>query len=138
MSFWTDKYVGIPYDLETTNCGWLVSTVLKEQFDTEIQVPSEADEHFIRRSIQVSDTLNKQFVKIPERDAQDGDIVLMKVRGRLSHVGIFVKIGTTRYVLHTTKGHHSILQSFKNLKMTTAMHIEGIYRIKDKYSDEAE
>lgn len=129
---WTDKYVGIPYNLETTNCGWLVSTVLKEEFDRDITVPSEADEHFIRRSIQVSDTLHSQFEKVELKDAKDGDIVLMKVRGRLSHVGIFVKIGSTKYVLHTTKGSQSVLQTFKSIEQQTTMSIEGIYQLRDK------
>lgn len=129
---WTDKYIGIPYKLESTNCGWLVQTVLRDEFGIEITIPSEAEDHFARRSMQVSETLFSQFEKIDEKDARDGDIVLMKVRGRLAHVGIYVKVGLQRYVLHTTKGSESVLQSMNHIKSISTIRIEGIYRFTDK------
>lgn len=95
-----DKYISIPYKdngrgVEGLDCYGLVWKILKEVFNKEIP---KLDGVYTGDSV---NALKKHRALVPAEQVEapvDGDIVLIYVKGRPAHVGIYLG----GKVLHTT------------------------------------
>jgi len=123
------EYVGIPYKVggrtrEGADCYGLVRMILNEKFGKELPLLAEVKEegpgHGSAEAISAGRPL------IPARRVEtpdDGDIVAMKIRGVLAHLGVYWK----GWVIHTLSGHDSALDRFDGIRLKGR--IEGIYRV---------
>jgi len=122
------KYVGIPYAEHGRgrlgcDCWGLVTYAYKEEFG--ISLPSyDAYYDDPENQTHIDDAFDieeKSWQKVDKPVL--GDVVLLKLRGVLVHVGII--IDSTR-MLHVMKGKHTIIESYTSLKYTRR--IKGFYR----------
>lgn len=88
MTHWSEKYIGLPYEVNTADCARLIAKVREEVFS--LPVPSDIE---IQRSSsrlgrvgQMSDLVSGYGEKT--ENPQEGDVVLMLCRGRPSHIGL--------------------------------------------------
>lgn len=123
---WWNDYVGLPYkshgrDRQGLDCWGLVRLVHSEVFDTKL--PSFVDTYEDNReSIEESIAQRKEGwkkVDVP----QSGDVVLFRVMGHLSHVGIVTQPG---YFLHVTEGKNATIERLDSVEWSKR--VEGIYR----------
>ncbi len=123
------EYVGIPFkdagrERDGCDCWGLVRLVLQERFgktlpafdDYEKSTRDESE----RQVAMGLKALNLQRVETP----QEGDIALMRIRGALSHVGLYLGGGE---ILHTMRGTYSVIESASSYRLCTK--IEGYYRV---------
>lgn len=125
---WTRGYIGIPFkargrDRTGCDCWGLVRLVLCEQYGHNL--PSFDDE-YAALDVKGDEALIKTH--LPDllrlvRSPSCGDIALMRIRGALSHVGLYLGDG---FILHTDHGIDSSLGRVAQL----LPRIEGYYRVR--------
>ena len=93
---WCRKYLQIKYD--QMNCSKFVEHVLRDHFKKDFQFPQSQGTLF-NQSVQIKESLPQFCVETLE--PKDGDLVLMHGARRMCHVGMFIKIGRKKFVLHT-------------------------------------
>ena len=116
---WAEEYVG----LAISDCAALCERVLSERFGRVVALPSERGGPFADTAL-----VDQHRDDLAERtDAPiDGDGVLMKSRGRLAHIGLYVAIGGVPHVLHAMPV-GVCLHKLRELPKLH-MHVEGFYR----------
>lgn len=113
----TEKYIGIPYkangrDYDGIDCWGLVRLVYKEELG--IDLPSLDGEYQIDDDARIQD-LFAQYKEgwKPSEGIEAGDVVLFRVLGSETHVGIAVS--PTQF-LHSRDNQNSAIESFDNHK----------------------
>lgn len=101
MSAWTDQYVGQPYVKDELDCGGWVERIMRERFGREVALPRERAQGLRPRSAQIAERIG-DFCR-PTLAPTEGDVVLMRCRGTLWHVGLYVVQDEPR-VLHAMEG----------------------------------
>jgi len=125
VTHWSSSYIGLPY--AETNCAELAEKVWREQFGGEPRLPDNP--HNLGTQCALMEALLDDFAE-PVRTPRDGDLVLMRCRGRLSHVGVFCDLGGAQhgYVLHSLKNAAQVqLHRLRELKRLN-LSVEGFYR----------
>ena len=126
---WTDNYVGREYIEGVQDCAELVEVVNREVFDRAINLPSERESNVFKQAQQLFGYLDDNCYRVDLTEAEDGDVVLMICRGRLSHSGVYCKIGRTHYVLHNVKTSGcTVFQKIDELPIS-GLKFEGVYRL---------
>lgn len=97
MPHWSDAYLDIPH--AQLDCGELVERVLREQFGRDVTFPRKQRPGLIHRSGLITDHADEFATRIGL--PVDGCGVLMIVRGRLAHIGLYCDIDGTGHVLHS-------------------------------------
>lgn len=97
---WSQKYIGQPYSEGDHDCAGFAVRVQREVFGNPVELPGHASG--VRAQTQQIDNLQNDYAT-PVDTPIDGDAVLMKSRGRFSHIGIYTEINATRYVVHAMK-----------------------------------
>lgn len=130
---WWNKYVGIPYKLkgrerDGLDCWGLVRLVHKEQFNNDL--PSFSEEYQTTERDRLQEILATQRegwvnVATPE----EGDVVLLRVLGTESHVGIY--IGDNK-VLHSMIDGYSVIERLDSAKWEKRL--VGFYRYLPNYA----
>lgn len=122
---WAARYVGLPYT--EADCAALAARVLAEEFGK--RVPVEAEDRApsaLGRARQV-EAAARQFVRVEA--PQEGDLVVMRCRGRPSHVGVLACVGGVDHVLHALKRQGSAcLHKVRELPRL-GLAVEGFYRV---------
>lgn len=95
---WAQRYVGEPYVPGKNDCAAFAVRVQREIFGRDVHLPSERRVGPFGSSAQIS-ALAADFAR-PVEQPIEGDAVLMRCRGRLSHVGVYCVIAGVPYVLH--------------------------------------
>jgi len=95
MRHWSNKYLAIPHN--KMNCSKFVEHVLRDHFKKDYEFPQSQGSLF-NQSQQIRDNLPK-FCKRTQ-EYKDGDLVLMHGLRMMCHVGLYVGIRGTDYVLH--------------------------------------
>ncbi len=122
---WTKKYLSIPYD--KMNCAEFTEHVLKEEFNTDFKFPQSCGSFFME-SHQIRKEMSKFVIPVPVQNPEDGDLVLMSGKRRLSHVGLCVTINGIKYVLHTQRSFGcACLHKIKDLGFY-GLYLEGFYK----------
>ena len=98
MAHWSDRYIGRAYVEGEFDCGDLAALVRREVFGRELRLPSDHGEGPLGRTAAIQRHIAAYVM--PTDRPQDGDGVLLIVRGRVQHIGLYCQIGTTAWVLH--------------------------------------
>lgn len=113
---WYNDYVGIPFlakgrDSSGLDCWGLVRLVYKEEFD--IELPSFSDDYEYDDTERI-EQLTAQYKEGWEEvsSPKPGSIVLFKVLGHLSHIGIY--IGGNKF-LHCLENHSSVIENLDSI-----------------------
>ena len=126
---WTEKYIGRPYVRGIADCARLVCEVRRQEFRGE--VPEETEvvraQSALGRALQVSDgvAVYMEVTDTPE----DGDVVLVYVRGRPSHVGVFSFLDEPCILHATENAGMTVLHKIRDLPKY-GMSVEGYYKWK--------
>ena len=108
---WQNKYVGIPYrdngrDLDGMDCWGLARYVYNKEFN--ITLPSFSEDYDGNDSLRIQELI-AQYKEGWEsvEEPKSGDLVLLRVLGTQSHVGIITEYP---YFLHAREGHESSIE----------------------------
>lgn len=108
-----EQFVGIPYDEQTFDCADLVAHVRREMFGHEVRLPNgrpRGEEGQIALG-----ELSKAYA-VHTDTPKDGDLVLMKRRAGVGHVGLYFRIAGEGWVLHSNETDGaSVLQRVRDL-----------------------
>jgi cell wall-associated NlpC family hydrolase len=131
IASWAREYVGIPFaDLGRTradglDCWGLVRLVLRER--TGVELPSLTCEYASTRDERVLSAVVLRQRPLVNAESVDepaiGDIVLLRLRGLLSHVGVYVGGGC---MLHTRRRTGAVVEDLRS--PLWARRVEGYYR----------
>ncbi len=130
MAHWTETYIGRPYIPGVADCARLVCDVRREVFG--LPVPPEAEPDRAASVLGRYRQMSEGVAEYGERtdDPQDGDAVLMRCRGRPSHVGVYALINNEPCVLHAMQNAGMVvLHRLRDLPRYR-LHVEGCYRWK--------
>lgn len=94
-----ERYVGIPYCVDTMDCADFVALVQLELFGREVSLPNGRPRG--SRGQAALGELSRPF-GVPTSTPKDGDFVLMFDRGRLGHVGTYFHLAHEGHVLHSS------------------------------------
>ena len=122
---WSDKYLGLEFVPGTFDCVSLVEKVRREVFNQNIAMPSERENSPFWRNSTIRSNMER-FVA-PTKNPVDGDAVLLLVRGRIQHVGIYCLIQGEAWVLHIIEKMASHRIRVREL-VSRGYRIEGYYR----------
>jgi len=122
---WVNAFVGIPYlyggnTRAGADCWGLVRIVLDEHFNKILpEIPHDDSCPCKLQEIVNTEKVRYTKIEMPE----PGDIVLVKIIGLLSHVGVYVGGGM---MLHTLREHDSVVTYVAEGKWSKR--IAGYYR----------
>ena len=132
MSWWA-KYVGLEFENRargphTFDCWGLVCEVEHREFGKDLPSYSVYDDAFDKDETAPLfqdgiDTVPNDLVD--RTDARDGDIVFLRYRGRVTHVGVFV---SPNRILHIDRGCNSVCEALDNVSMRSR--VEEIRRVR--------
>lgn len=132
MAHWTDGYIGREYVEGHYDCAHLLVDVQHNVFNRKVDIPVERAEHIFLTARKIDEHREHYLEPIAEEQAQDGDVVLMVCRGRLSHIGVLAVIDGIKYVLHNLKSSGNVaLHRIRDLDRY-ALRLDGFYRCKEK------
>ena len=106
MSHFSDKYVGKEYIIDVYDCVHLCVEVQQEEFGNKFEIDIDRERGLIKQTDQIDAHLNEYL--IDDKDAKEGDLLLMRCKGRLTHSGIVCEINGTMYVLHNLRNIRSV------------------------------
>lgn len=95
---WSRKYISIKYD--KMNCSKFVEHIMRDHFGIDYKFPQSQGSLF-NQSAQLK-THMKEFV-VKTETPSEGDVVLMHGLRRMCHIGMYILIGRTPYILHCEK-----------------------------------
>lgn len=126
MESWANNYIGIPYlfggsTREGCDCWGLVRMILREQYKKELPEVPHYDSCPMRLSEAVNDTMNIATNVIKPKT---GCLVLLKIMGYPSHIGVYVGGG---YMIHSLCKHDSILERIDRGRWLHR--VEGFYDV---------
>ena len=127
---WSEKYIGIPYIRGVADCARLVCDVREREFDG--YVPNETDveraNSRLGRSAQIQDGVEIYGERTDK--PEEGDVVLVNVLGRASHVGVFCIVNGENSILHAMENAGMVvLHKIRDLEKYR-MSVEGYYKWK--------
>lgn len=108
--------------------------VQREQFKRNVEVPVERKEY---SSFVLSSLIDEHKLEMAEivHDPIEGDVLLMKCMNRLNHIGVYVMIDKTAYVLHNLQRVGVCLHRIADLKnLSSPIQVENYYRFKPSIS----
>jgi hypothetical protein len=125
---WSARYVGETYVVGTNDCAAFAVRVQQQMFGRDIHLPTARGLGARDWSKQI-DALAEDY-GIRTDTPVDGDAVLMRCRGHLSHIGIYCLIGNVPHVLHAMKNAGQVcLHRLRDLDKQ-GLWLEGCYRWK--------
>lgn len=128
---WSSKYVGKPYVDGHYDCAHMLVDVQVNEFHRNVNIPVERANNTILTMRKIDEHRDTYLEPISETEAQDGDVVLMECRGRLSHIGVLCVIDGIRYVLHNLKSSGNVtLHNLRHLDRI-ALRLDGFYRCRE-------
>lgn len=133
MLHFTHKYIGTKFKnrgrtKEGVDCWGLVRLIYGEQF--AIELPSYDDEydssHNISATREVIETHAKEWLQIEPGQEHEGDVIILRLSGYPTHVGLVVENGK---MLHIIDGTDAVLENYHN--RLWQHRIVGFYRHKE-------
>lgn len=126
MAHWTEAYVGQPYVEGDNDCAALAIRVQAAVFGRDISDLIEREHGLRAQSAQIEavKAAYAEQVAVP----QEGDAVLMRARGVLSHIGIYTEIEGVCYVLHAMRNAGQVCLHRLRALEGLGLAVEGFYR----------
>jgi cell wall-associated NlpC family hydrolase len=130
MTDWSE-YIGIPYkfggsDRNGVDCWGLVRLVYRERYGREL--PAFEHNGLTEEECGLLVDHSKPLMNARRLDwPRLGDLVVMKIYGHPCHVGIVVGGPGERNLLHTLKGHDSVIDRYDG--PTWQCRLDGFYRV---------
>lgn len=135
MEAWVAKYIGIPFvsggrGFDGADCFGLVRLVLANEFSLSLPpllgnytnaLDSDSTSPLFAQNIPL-------ILGVRVENPEPGNLVLIRIRGTLSHVGIFAGGGA---ILHTLGKTGSVLERVTSPAL--ANRVEGFYRVSESY-----
>lgn len=120
-----EQFVGIAYDAEAFDCADFVAHVRRKLHRHDVTMPNARPRG---RDGQIAlGALSAQYAD-PTDSPSDGDLVLMKRKAGVGHVGLYYMIGGEGWVLHSNETNGmSVLHRVRDLPGWGAK-IEGFYK----------
>jgi len=128
MAHWSDRYVGQPYVPGENDCAELAARVQREVFGREIALPSERAFGLRGLTAQI-DAARDDYGTRTDSPA-DGDAVLMRCRGKLSHIGVYCDLDGVGWVLHAVRNAGQVVRHRLRELPLQGLAVEGFYRWK--------
>lgn len=127
---WSDEYVGREYIPEEFDCVHLVVEVQNKIYGKQIEVQVEREQNVFKLCRQIDQHLETFYEQVEQ--PEEGDMVLMKCRGRLNHTGVYVVIDGVPYVLHNLRSIMSVaLHKLRDLEKY-GVYVDSYYRVKNR------
>lgn len=131
---WSDKYVNLPYVPGVFDCASLAELVQKEVFGKTLNLPKDrvytcADsraEKWAAMDAQINQLRDDFAVKVDV--PQDGDAVLIKLRGYPQHIGVYCLIAREGWLLHANESFQRTVRTRMSGLFVRSMSVEGYYR----------
>ena len=123
------QYIGIPYENKGRNfngcdCFGLVRLFYRNEYGSELPEVNDYLDASNGEDANKSLMNNKAgYVKVPFESREAGDILLLRVNGLPTHLGIVIN---DKNMIHTMKGCESVVEDYSSYKWNNR--IEGIYR----------
>ncbi len=136
MYEWCSKYVGIPFvsggrDQSGCDCYGLVRLILCNEYNTEL--PLLIGDYTNALCIQETKALFTQNISILCTDKieqpEEKAVALMKMKGRLCHVGLYAGDG---YIIHSRHNLGAVCERLSSPQLAGC--VEGWYRVNSGYS----
>jgi hypothetical protein len=128
MSHWATKYLGMKYDHDEFNCADFVAHVLENEFNHKIELP-RASKHMREYSRQIITKMTDFVEPTPIEKPEENCLVLMKSRGLIAHVGIYVSEGMpSPKVFHCMKDFGSSLMHDIHFLDCIGLNVIGYYK----------
>lgn len=126
---WSDSYLGEPYRPVEADCAALAVRVAREVFGRHVDLPQHAAG--LRSGSRQIDAI-AEAGSVAERvtDPRDGDVVLMRCRGVLAHVGVYCRIDGAPWVLHAMRNAGAVVRHRLRDLPAQGLAVEGFYRWK--------
>lgn len=126
MQHWCEQYVGQPYIEGQNDCAALAERVQRDVFGRDITLPQHRAAGVRGWSEQIA--AGKDEIAECTDTPEEGDAVLMIGRGRLNHIGIYVRINGVPHVLHAMKDAGQVcLHRLRDLG-GLSLSVEGFYK----------
>lgn len=103
MTHWSEQYVGREYKAGEYDCVHLVVDVRQSVFGEDLTVDYERKRSLVEQTDQIHAYMDEYIEPIAEHEAKEGDVLLMRCRGRLTHTGVICEINNVKYVLHNLR-----------------------------------
>lgn len=124
MSHPAERFIGIPYSEDEMDCAEFVCHVRRELYGHDVRLPNgrpRGEEGQIALG-----ELSKAYA-VPTDRPVDGDLVMMKRRAGVGHVGLYFRIAGEGWVLHSNETNgESVLQPIRDLHTWGAI-VSGYY-----------
>lgn len=132
---WYNKYIGLPYkdggrDTEGLDCWGLVRLVYKDKY--EIDLPSFTNSYTTtndREHLHELIARHKEYWELTT-EPEEGSVVLMRVLGTNTHVGIY--LGNSKF-LHIRENTQAVVESIDS--STWKHRIIGYFKYKEKFTE---
>ena len=96
LRHWSERFLQIEY--KDMNCAEFVEHVQRVQFNRDFKFPQSKGSLFLETQ-QIKEEIPKYVEET--KTPKDGDLVLMHGQRLMCHIGVYVRIGWSEYVLHT-------------------------------------
>lgn len=124
MTHWSDLWLGRQYQPDAFNCADLVLAVQREHFGRCFDVVGANPTGPLAQAAAVEAEVWRHVQRVD--DPQDGDVAMIRNRGRLRHIGVYCDIADGM-VLHAVKRMGVIRTAVRDLPQIR-MNLEGWYR----------
>lgn len=130
IPFWAGKYIGLPFrehgrDRNGVDCWGLVRIVLEEEFG--IILPCYATHYRdTKQAGKISQIVGEEkqwWASVPPGQEQPGDVVLIRMRGQPTHVGVVIGDNA---MLHVAQGIDSAIENYTRISWKDR--VTGFYR----------
>lgn len=121
---WSDLWLGRQYSPDRFNCADLVLAVQREHFDRCLDIVGAHPVGLLAQSQAVEAEVWRHVERVDR--PMDGDVAMIRNRGRLRHIGVFCAI-QDGMILHAVRGMGVIRTAARDLHRIR-MELEGYYR----------
>lgn len=124
MTHWSDAYLGRPYLRDSYNCADMAIEVQQREFGRALDVIGAHPAGGLAQAEAVEAAIGERLRRVDS--PVDGDVVLLRSKGQLRHLGVYCAIGGGM-VLHACRRAGVVRTALRDLP-AIRMEVAGFYR----------